>query len=489
VRLALGAGRARLVRQLLTETLALFLVGGAAGMLIAIWGARLIGRVRLPVAESVVFDATPDFVVFAFALAIAATAGFTFGLAPALQASRPNLVATLKDGAGAGQGRRSRSRGAFVVAQLSMAVLLLVIAGLFVRTLQNSLAVEPGFDAAGVHVATIDLRRLDYDAERGPAALAELTSRLASVPGIESASHADLVLLSGSSSTVTLSAAETPDERVSIGRSHVDGGYFATMRIPLVSGRGITAGDVDGAERVVVVNETLARRFWPDASPVGRFLRRGSDDYRVVGVARDGRYQLPSEPQAPFAFFSADQAYFGYATLHVRSRLGSAETIQRIRAEVHAVNPDLAIAGATSLETLVAVTLLPQRVAAWLIGGFGLVGLILAGLGVYGIVAYQVAQRTREFGIRMALGARSGDVLAAVVGQGARLAAIGAVIGLALAAAGTRLLAGLLYGVAPLDPLTFGAVALLLGAVALLASALPARRATRLDPLDALRHE
>jgi predicted permease len=353
--------------------------------------------------------------------------------------------------------------------------------------LQQSLLAEPGFDAAGVVVATVDLRRQGYDDERGLAFYRELAERLRAVPGISDASYATVVLLSGSQSSATMSPADDPERRSSISSSTIGEGYLELLRIPLVSGRALTAADDAGAAPVVVVNETLARQLWPDRNPLGQAIRRGSVDYEVVGVTRDGRYRLPGEPPVAHAFFATGQMYWGSMSLHVRSGLGVNETVAHMRAQLAALNPDIALERPVPLESLIATTMLPQRFAAWLVGAFGVLGLVLAGLGVYGVLAFQVAQRTRELGIRVVLGASTRSIVAMVVGKGARLAAVGVALGLAGAAAVTGLLQGMLYGVSPLDPVTFGGVALLLGVVALFASYLPAWRAARLQPLDALR--
>jgi predicted permease len=487
VRLAMGAGRGRLVRQLLSESLLLFLLGGAAGVVIAVWATRLLSRVRIAEIDQLVIDAAPDLRVLRFALLIAGGAGLLFGLLPALQASRPALALALKDGAG-GVSRRLRGRGIFVGAQLAMSVLLLVVGGLLVRTLQHATKVEPGFAVDGVIVASTTLAAGAYDMAGAQLFFASLLDRVRARPEVEAASLAQLVLLSGNSTRYAVRAA--PGEpAVGAGHNVVEAAYFETMRIPLLAGRGITDADHDGAARAAVINETLAARLWPGADPLGRRYLRGSDEYEVVGVARDGLYVSVGEEPEPFAFIAAAQHPARQRVLHVRLRpgAGAAAAIAGLRTELAALDPDVALDDAMPLTAMIDRMLLPQRYAALLIGLFGLLGLVLAGIGVYGVLAFHVAQRTRELGIRMALGAARGDVVRIVLGRTAVLAAAGIGMGLLLAAAVTRFLRGLLYGVSPLDPTTFIGVVLLLGAVALVASWLPARRAVRIAPTEALR--
>ncbi|HEX8670890.1 MAG TPA: ABC transporter permease [Longimicrobium sp.] len=488
VRLAIGAGRGRLVRQLVTESLVLFLAGGVGGMLLALAVTRAFGRIDFPVAERIVFEVTPDLRVLAFSLAIAAATGIGFGLVPALQATRAELLPGLKEGASHLATGRVRGRSLFVAAQLAMAVLLMVIAGLFARTLRHGLAVDPGFQPEDVLVSTTDLGPHGYDETRGRDFYRQLTERVRALPGVESAGLTDIALLAGSSHGEDVEAA-TPGaaepRRVNVSIAVVDAGYFSTLRIPLATGRAITDADRPGSPRVVVVNQRLAMQLWPGENPLGKRLRKGSEEWEVVGVARDGKYASVSEEPRAFAFFPFAQSYSPRMVLHVRG--GGAGLREMIRREVRALDPDIAVENQTALASMVGLTLLPQRVAAILVGVLGVLGLALAGIGVYGVLAYQVAQRTREFGIRLALGASARHVMRLVVGRGALLAAGGAAVGLLMAAGITRFLRSFLIGVSPLDPLTFAGVAVTLAAVALLASYLPARRAVRVDPMQALR--
>jgi len=491
VRLALGASRGRLVRQLLTESVVLFLMGGAAGVLVAIWATRLLSRVRLPITEPVLIDASPDVRVLLLGLGIALVTGLVFGLVPALQASRLELVATLKDGDRAGSARDGRGRGVFVGAQLAMSVLLLVTAGLFVRTLQRAIDTDPGFTAEGVVIATTNLDPHGYDEERGRAFYARLIERVQALPGVETAALAQLALLTGDSEGRTGWRPDPDTQPLRASVNAVDGSYFETLRVPLIAGRGIADRDIAGARPVLVVNQTFAERLWPGQNPIGREVLYQDTRYEVVGVSRDGKYALFGEEPTSFVFLSLGQRYASRQVLHIRTREGIEPTdvIQALRQEVAALDRDVAVERAIPLTAAVGSSLFPQRFAATLIGTFGVLGLVLAGLGVYGVLAHSVAQRTRELGIRVALGARSRDVLRLVLGRGALLAAAGTTAGLAVAAVVTRFLQGLLYGVSPLDPATFVGAAVVLGTVALLASYLPARRALCLDPTETLRQE
>jgi predicted permease len=490
IRLALGAGRLRLMRQLLTESTTLFMAGGAGGIALAYVSMELLSRVSLP-GVPMVLEANPDTRVLAFALVVAGVTGLVFGLAPALRATRPELIGALKHGASSGATVRVRARTVFVAAQLAFATVLLITAGLFVRGLQHGLSQDPGFRTNGLVVGAVDLESRGLDQDAGRAFHAELLRRLRALPEVDAATHASVVLLTGNQDAGMVRTVAPEPESVQALMSAVEARYFSTLGIELVRGREFTDADGPGAPRVVIVNETLAARLWPGQDPVGQLLQRGPHGsvYEVVGVARDGVYVELNETTRPFTFYSAAQAYSPNMMLHVRGRVDAAPLIRAIRRELRALHADVALETAMPLSTMIGVNLIPQRFAAGLIGLFGLLGLILAAAGVYGVMSYQVAQRTREFGIRLALGATARDVLRLVVSHGAWIAAGGALAGIALAAAVTRLLAGLLFGLSPLDPVTFGAVALTLAGVALLASWIPARRALRVDPTVSLRSE
>jgi predicted permease len=493
VRLAVGATRGRLIRQLLTETLALFLAGGALGVLMAFGATRAMAGVRPPVPDlGLAFDFVPDGRVLGLALVVTVATAIVFGLAPALGATRPRLVPALKDGAGSGGRQGARARSAFVVGQLALAVWLLVVAGLLVRSLRNGLAVDPGFGTAGVVVAATNLAPHGYDEARGRAFQEQLVARVAALPGVEATALAEWVLLAGArgrGQDVRAADAAPDGPAPTAWFSAVDTAYFGTLRIPLIAGRGFTAADRPGSAPVVVVNQTLAQRLWPDGGAIGRRLRAGPTAYEVIGIARDGKYTSVNERPQPVAFFPYAQTYAGRMALHVRTRGGTAETVRGIRDQVQALDPNVAVEGAGSLRQMVNATLFPQRFVAGLVALLGLLGLLLSAVGVYGVLMYSVTQRIREFGIRVALGASAGAVTRGVVAHGAKLAAGGAVLGLAGAAAVTRVLRFWLIGVGPLDPVTFVSVPCILAAVSLLAVYHPVRRALRADPLQAMRAE
>lgn len=495
VRLAIGAGRGRLVRGLIIEALLLFLAGGAAGAAIAHGAGRLFLAFEPPLPVALDLDLGVDLRVLAFTFAVTLVAGILFALAPALQATRLDLVSSLKDERGDGP-RRLFLRSAFVVAQIAVALLLLIGAGLFLRALGEAAAIDPGFDPEGIHLATVDLELHGYGEEAGRGFFGRLRERVAALPGVESASFARVVPLGLGNSTdgfnVPGHAPPADDVAHPADVNTVDIDYFATMRIPLVAGRGFEDSDRSGSPPVVVVNETLAERFWPGESPVGRAIRMGAGDAptaEIVGVAADGKYRSLGEAPRFFIYQPFAQRYSPRMTLLVRERPGSAGVARAVRAEIRALDAHLPVADEMPLADYVGVALLPQKVASAVTGVFGVLGLLLVGIGVYGVTAFSVSRRTRELGVRVALGARGRDVLVLVLGQGVRLAVAGVAIGLAGGLAATRLLKSFLYGVAATDPWVFGGTSILLAGIVLLGSFFPALRATRVDPLTALRYE
>jgi predicted permease len=460
-------------------------------MMVAVWATRFISQMRLPIAEPVRIDAAPDLRVLIFALAIAAVSGLLFGLLPALHAARSDVAPALRDGGRNASRSGGRTRDAFVAAQLAMSVLLLIVASLFVRTLQRSMKTDPGFTPDGVLMATTNLAPHGYDAGRGEAFYTQLLDRVHALPGVESAAIAQVAMLTGESEVFGAWRAEPDGEAVAAGQNVVDGAYFETLRLDVVAGRGIAGTDVAGAPAVIVVNESFARRLWPGANPIGNVVLRADQPHEVVGVVRDGAFVEFGEAPSPFAFLASAQRYSPRQVLHVRMRPGQvpADLIAAIRAEVAALDADVAVEAAMPLSDAIGALLFPQRFAAILIGLFGLLGMLLAGIGVYGVLSHNVAQRTREFGIRIALGADTRMLLAMVLRRGAILAIAGAAAGLVVAALLTRFISSLLHGVSPLDAPAFVGVPILLCAIALIASYLPARRTLGVDPVDALRRE
>ncbi|MFP5265506.1 MAG: ABC transporter permease [Blastocatellia bacterium] len=494
IRLSMGASRGRLIRQLLTESLLLALAGGAGGLLIAYWGSGLLMAIVPPMNIPVKLFLGVDGGVLWFTFAISVLTGVIFGLAPALQASNPNLVAALKDETAKSSGGRgkARLRDALVIAQVALSLVLLIGAGLFIQSLQRGQTISPGFNTQNVLVAGLDLFSTGYGKEKGESLQQQLLQRVEALPGVQSAAIARRVplALAGSSSTrLTVDGYEPrPEEEPFVEFNTVSPGYFRTMSIPIVQGREFDAQDNVQSRKVAIINETMARRYWPGRDPVGQKFRT-YDYFEVIGVAKNIKYRNLGEDPRPYFYYSLLQNYQPEVALHVRADGDPTSLLPAVREVAQSLSPDLALYDAQPLYEQLTLSMIPQRIAAILLGVFGLLALALAAVGLYGVMAHSVSQRTREIGIRMALGASPRDVLGLVVGQGMLLAAVGVAIGLAGALGLTRFLASLLYGVSATDPMTFAATPLLLAAVALVASFIPARRATKVDPMIALRHE
>jgi predicted permease len=490
VRLALGATRGRLIRQLITESLLLFIVAGTAGVLLAQWLVRgLMSLVpRLPIQLGL--DPQIDWRVLTFALVISLVSGLLAGLVPALQGTTPELTAALKIDAG-GSGRKLRLRSGLLVAQIAFSTLLLITAGLFGRSLIEARGIDTGFDPDDVQLASMDLRLVNYDEATGLQFATSLLDRVRAVPGVQSAALTAMLPLAGGRLGLGGLKAEAPevtDRQDEAGWSVITPGYFETLRIPIVRGRAFTDADRDGSTPVIIINETFARRLWPTGDALGKIIHNGDIALTVVGVARDSKYQSLGEEPSNFVYVPLAQRYFTRTVLMVRTTPGItvASPIRRIVAELE---PALPILDQRSLVEHAATSLFPQRIALWVAGSLGIVAVFLALLGIYGVTAYGVVQRTREIGIRVALGAQRGSVLGLILRQGIVLAGIGVGIG-ALAAFGvTRLLRAVLVGVPPTDIAAFGGAALLLVIAALAASWIPARRAAAVDPMVALRSE
>jgi predicted permease len=496
VRLAIGANRARLVRQLLTESFVLSLVGGLIGLLVAFWARDLLrtfGPFGGPNAPPV---ATLNFRVLSFTLLISLLSGLIFGLAPALQASKPDLVLTLK-GETAAPARRAfgfNLRKALVVVQVALSLVALISAGLFVRSLRNAQAINPGFITENILLAGFNLGREGIAKPQGVIFQRQVVERVRALPGVQAVTIASNRPLGGglARSVFLEGQAPAPNGRgVLVQLNNVGLRFFETLGIPLVQGRDFTEQDVEDAPKVVIINETMARRFWPGGSALGkRFKFFGEDFYReVVGVARDTKYNSLTEASAPFIYVPLSQNYAPAGTLHVRTTGDAAQMTAAVRGVVKELIPNLQLGGVQTLRERLDQSLTGQQQQTQLLTVFGLLALLLSAIGIYGVMAYSVAQRTREIGIRMALGARKRNVLALVIRQGMALVAGGVALGLVAAFAVTRLIAALLFGVAAADPVTFGVTSLLLVGVAVLASYLPARKATKVDPLMALRYE
>jgi predicted permease len=493
VRLALGANRSRVVRQLLTESTLLALLGGALALVVAGWltdGLRaMLPDTNLDMQSQLKFAL--DWRILSFTLGLSVFTGLLFGLAPALQSSKPNLLPLLKETGGSFGRSRGRLRSVLVIAQIALSLVLLVGAGLCLRTLHNAQAVNPGFTTENLLTAKLDLGRQNYSQTQGRLFYQQLLERLESLPGVEAASLAQSVPLQGSSMGNSVAVNNQPE--FNIRYNIVTPNYLDTTGIAILLGRGFNEADSAQAPSVAIINETFAQYGWPNENPVGKFFtwkdRAGDRQIEIIGIARDAKSQDLFQSPPRLAYFPMSQKYDGGMTLHVRTATKPLELLPAIQQEIRALDPSLPIYNVKTLEQYRRDALFEKRMQATLISGFGLLALALASLGLYGVLAFTVAGRTREIGIRMALGANRSAVVRMVIGQGLRLMAIGVALGIAGALAFARTLQSLLFGVSATDPLTFVIVPLVLVMVALLACWIPARRATKIDPMIALRYE
>jgi len=492
IRLSLGAGRGRIVGQLLTESLVFALLAGGVGLAFAQGAIRVLNGIQPPTDIPMEFGFTLDGTVLLFALGTALLTGVLFGLAPALQASKPETVSALKGEASAGPGRGSRLSRALVVVQMALSVMLLLGAGIFLRNLQAATEIDVGFRTDHLLLASVDLGLQGYDRPRAEAFFREVEARAERLPRVRAAAWASVVPLGFASQQNGISVPgyePGPDEQMSIDFNRIGPGYFEAMGIRILQGRGFTTRDDSAAARVMVVNRRMAERFWPGRDPLGRTVSTGSTEWRVVGVVENGKYQRLGEDPLAYMYFPMAQAFEYGATLHLRTAGDPAEVAPRVREIVAGIDPDLPLFDVRTMENHLGIALLPARLAGTALGLFGVLGLLLAAVGIYGVMAYTVSRRTREIGIRVALGAARGKVVGMILGGGLRLALVGVGIGVAAAAGLAGFLRNLLYTGRALDPLAFTGVPLVLVGVALLATWLPARGAARVDPVRALKTE
>jgi predicted permease len=494
IRMAIGAGRGRLVRQLLTESVLLAVAGAAAGFLLSFAAGRAISRFELPLPLPIGFDFTPDARVLAFTAALALATAALFGLVPALRATRTDLAAALKPGiAGFGGAGRFGGRNLLVVVQVSLSLVLLIGAGLFLRSLQNASSIDLGMRPDNVLLMAVDPKLHHYSPERTRQFLDQLRGRVGATSGVRSVAFLDSVPLSigGTSFDFENDGAQGGAVTLNADVYMVGSRFFETMGIPLVRGRDFTHSDPAG---VAILNETMAARIFPNQDPIGRRLLAQKTAYTVVGIARNSKSRTLGEKPALCAYLfleAAPEKVFSFYGISIAVKTaGNPRTLVRaVRNEIAALDPTLAVFNTETMREHVDKSYFAPRLCATLLGIFGAAGLTLAGIGLYGLMSYSVGRRTREIGIRMALGARARTVLAMVLRQGLALAAAGMAIGLGVAYALSRFAASLLYGVSATDRVTFLAVPAVLFAVALVAVALPARRAALTDPMAAVRHE
>lgn len=497
IRAALGAKRSRILRMVLTESLLLSLMAGGVGILLSIWSARLILTLKPTMLSFLKFDLPLDWRVIGFTLLISMLTGLIFGLAPAMHCSKFDVAARLKDES-LGSRHKSRFRNALVIVQVAVCLVLLIGASLCVRSLLNARSIDPGFVVQNRLVANLDLRILGYSDAQGQLFYSQLMDRVRALPGVRSASVADYLPLGFESVGQSIQIeGRSPEENKGLGAGamSVAPGYFQTMGIPLLAGREFTTADNQSAPSVVIVNEELAHQYFRGENPVGRRISMRKDANRnpiwseIVGVVKTGKYRSLRESPQRFLYHPFAQGFDPRATLIVESAGDPRTQIPAVRRVIQSLDPALPVLESQTMSDYMTVPLFFARITGVLLGVFGGLALALAMVGLYGVIAYSVAQRTREIGIRVALGANRRDVLRLVVEQGLKLTLIGAAIGLAIAFAVTRLIQSFLFGISATDPATFAAATFLLVTIACLACYLPARSASRVDPMVALRYE
>jgi predicted permease len=495
LRLSLGASRWRLLRQLLVESLLLALAGGGLAMLFTTWTAGTFAAFFPPTASlPLSINGHADRTVLAVTILISILTAMVFGILPALRASSVAPITVLKEEAGSMSGgiHKSRLSRALVVAQLSLSLLLLICAGLFARSLQNAKRLDPGFDPNHVLLASYELGPAGYSEAQGIAFHRQLLSKLEALPGIEAVTLADFSPLSFTlhSDIVQVDGyVPQPGESMEIDRANVGPNYFRTMRTALVAGLDFTAQDGEKSQPVAIVNQEFCDRYWPRQDPLGKRIHAWGQWFTVVGVARNAKYRRLVYAPAPVVFLPLSQAYCNLVMIHARVSGDPQGYAAEVERTVHQLNADLPVFGVTTLKSSMQLGSIFERLAGAFAGAFGLMALVLAAVGIYGVIGYTTRQRTHEIAIRIALGAQRADVFWLVLGQGLFLTLAGLAAGIAVSLALTRYLKSVLFGVTATDLLTYAAVALLLCLVSLVACYIPARRATKVDPMVALRYE
>src|ERR1700722_3002031 len=494
---ALGAKRSRIVCQVLTESILLSLMAGFVGILISIWAGPLILALKPSMLSFIKLDLPLDWRLIVFTLVISTATGVIFGLAPALNCSKVDVISQLKDET-LGSHRKSRFSNALIVIQVALCVVLLIGASLCLRSLWNARSIDPGFEVIKRLAVSLDLRILGYSDARGKVFYSQLLERLRALPGVRSASATDYLPLGFEATTQGIVIeGEPPDKMkgIGVGAMSVGPDYFKTMGIPLLEGREFSNHDNELTPAVIIVNEALAHQLFPGQNVIGKRLSTGRDSNQqriwseIVGVVKTGKYRSLRETSKPFLYHAFFQAFDSRATIVVESTGDPRSQLPAVRGVIQSLDPALPIIESQTMSDYMKVPLFPAHITGVLLSVFGGVALVLTMVGLYGVIAYSIVKRTREIGIRVALGANRRDVLRLVLGQGLKLTLAGAAIGLLGALAVTRLIQDLLYGVSATDPTAFAVVTILLALVALAACYIPARRAMRVDPMDALRYE
>jgi predicted permease len=497
IRLALGATRREVIQQLTIESLVLSLLAGLAGLLFAYLGSDLLLALIPPSNNSTVIDLKIDIRVLVFALTLCLITSVLFGLVPAFRASRPDLITLLKNSSAGQSYKRSRLRNMLVISQIALSLILLIGAGLFIRSLRKVEDINPGFEAKNVVTMFYDLGPQKYSVDNARRFSWQLTERIAAIPGVEAVSAANLVPLTGMDQDLRVipEGREAPSKGtggIAADYNVVQPGYFRTLNIALTSGRDFGAEDVESAPGVAIINQTLARKLWPNENPVGKRLallnQAGAGPYlQVIGVANNSKYRSMIENPRSCLYLPFSQNYEPAMALFVRTGADPTGFVNTLRSEIRAVDKNLPIYNITTLSQVLENSLWEQRMIATLLVIFSFLALSVATIGIYGVISYTVTQRTQEIGIRMALGAQLGDVTKLIVRQGLIMAAIGISVGLAGGGLLTQLVSSFLYGVSPTDPITFAGISILMLIVTLVASFIPARRTARIDPTGALK--
>jgi predicted permease len=489
IRAALGAGRFRLLRQMLIESSIVALLGGSVAILLTKWATPALLALKPP-SLPIRLEVHLDWRVLGFTFATSIATAILFGIAPALRTSRTDASLALKEEGFIGGLRSSRLRGALVVAQIAVCLVLLISACLCLRSLVNAKSLDPGFDTRHVALAVLDPGSLGYSEAKGKIYYQQLLTRVEALPGVTLASLASHLPLTTGNWTQEISIEghkTSPGEELDVPLMTVGAKFFATMGIAIERGREFTEEDTTVSPRSVIVNAAMAARFWPGQDPIGRHFKVIDETVEIIGIAKNGKYRTLGEDAQPFMYLPI--GYRSHATLVVRAAGDPRSLLPALRQELQSLDPNVVPFDLETIQQYMALPLFPARSTALLLGAFGLLALVLAIAGLYGVMSYAVSQRTREMGVRMALGAANRDLLKLVVGHGLRLTLLGLACGLLGAFALTRVLASFLYGIRPTDPATFVAMPVLLALVTLLASYIPARRATKVEPMVALRYQ